>query len=217
MLASFYLLMQPFVTVSNTCMRNKAASNFLAKIPLSHLPGLYLMPSKSMWQSKSAIRKKVFFCPHVKQMQCLAETMSFQATAHDGYLVAQCEGVSRCGMIGRVVGTSLAIKWYNVILMSGFFLDLHLNDLLKSSKRQNMSTISAFSPRHGKPHNFLFLLMWNEWLPAPSLDDCNFRDSASISQGLTVHFQTNTPTYCFIFGANIYKAILWVSLSIFFS
>lgn len=148
MLAFFYLLMQPFVTVSNTCMRNKAVSNFLAKIPLSHLPGLYLMPSKSMWQSKSAIRKKVFFCPHVKQMQCLAETISFQAfpAAHDGYLVAQCEGVRRCGMIGRVVGTSLAIKRYNVILMSGFFLDLHLNDLFKSSKRQNMSTISAFSP-----------------------------------------------------------------------
>lgn len=54
---------------------------FPPKIPLSHLPGLYLTPSKSMWQPKSAIGKKVFFCPHVKQTQRLTETVSFRASA----------------------------------------------------------------------------------------------------------------------------------------
>lgn len=92
----------------------------------------------------------MFFCPHVKQTQRLAETISFQATgplpaAHDAYLVARCEGVSRRGMIGRVVGTSLAIKRYNVISMSGFFLDLHLNDLFKSS---SVKTCQQSSARH---------------------------------------------------------------------
>lgn len=60
-------------------MRNKAASHFLARFLSVICFSLYLMPSKSMWQSKSVIRKKVFFCPHVKQIQRLMETISFQA------------------------------------------------------------------------------------------------------------------------------------------
>lgn len=85
-------------------------------------------------------------------MQCLAETTVYRfrqrsfPSAHDGYLIAQCEGVSRCGLIGRVVGMSLAIKRYNVILMSGFFSDLHLNDLFKSFQTSKHVNNQRFFP-----------------------------------------------------------------------
>lgn len=108
----------------------------------------------------------------------------------------------------------------NQALQCDFDVRIFLGFALKwpVQKFPNIKTCqqSAIFPRHGKPHNILLRLMWNEWLPAPSLNDCNFRESASISQGLTIHFLTNTPTYCFIFGADTYKAMLWVSLSIFF-
>lgn len=153
-------------------------------------------------------------------MQCLVETILSLATAVSSTWWIFASPVWRCQPVWddrqsrRYVAGNQAIQCdFDVRVFLGFALKWPAQKF-QTSKHVNNQRIF---PRHGKPHNFLLLLMWNEWLPAPSLNDCNFRESASISQGLTVHFLTNTPTYCFIFGANIYKAILWVSSSIFFS
>lgn len=200
--------MQPFVTVSNTCMRNKAASHFLARFLSVICFGLYLMPSKSMWQSKSVIRKKVFFCPHVKQIQHLMETISFQA------MVFSCS-------VWRMFGNSLRTRqlvWddrqsrRHVAVNQGLqcvfdvrlsFWDLRLNYLFKSSNIKTCQWSSARCAQHGKPHNLLFLYMWKERLPAHSLSGCHFWEKTSISQGLTIHLTFNLPTYWFIFEAKI--------------
>lgn len=86
-----------------------------------------------------------------------------------------------------------------------FSLDLHLNDLFKSSNIKTCQQSSAQCAQHGKPHNLLFLYTRNEGLPAQSLNGCHFWEKISISQALTVHLPSNPPTYWFIFEAKIYS------------
>lgn len=86
-----------------------------------------------------------------------------------------------------------------------FSLDLHLNDLFKSSNIKTCQQSSAQCAQHGKPHNLLFLYTRNEGLPAQSLNDCRFWEKISISQALTLRLPSNPPTYWFIFEAKIYS------------
>lgn len=61
------------------------------------------------------------------------ETKAFSPLSMIDIFAPYCELVSDCGMRGRVGGTSVAIKKYNVILMSRLFWNLHLNYLFKGT------------------------------------------------------------------------------------
>lgn len=77
-----------------------------------------------------------------------------------------------------------------------FSLDLHLNDLFKSSDIKTCQQSLAWCEQHGKPHNLVFLYMWNEGFD-------HFWEQTSISYGLRIHVLASPTTYRFIFEAEV--------------
>lgn len=121
MLGFFYLLMQPFVTVSN-------GVPFPRRNPLSHL----------LWPLSNAFSIHVTLQISDQKESVLLSSRKTNTMTNGEYiisgnglscracLVTRCECVNWCGTIGRVVGTLPSIKGYSVIFMSGFFFGFAL-------------------------------------------------------------------------------------------